>query len=79
MCVCDRLHHINGIMDIADVPIHVVQAEFHPLCFPLVKPIAELCKQKGILLEGYSPLGMCVYFAFMCTFCVVYLCTAGLL
>ncbi|AVG14249.1 Glyoxal reductase [Paenibacillus larvae subsp. larvae DSM 25430] len=49
-----HVHHLNRLMEAADVVPAVNQVEFHPR-FSQVE-LRNYCKQKGIQLEAWSPL-----------------------
>ncbi|MEV2907527.1 aldo/keto reductase [Paenibacillus larvae] len=49
-----HVHHLNQLMEAADVVPAVNQVEFHPR-FSQVE-LRNYCKQKGIQLEAWSPL-----------------------
>ncbi|CAM3133305.1 diketogulonate reductase-like aldo/keto reductase [Sporolactobacillus spathodeae] len=48
-------HHIESLKEVSDVVPFVDQVELHPLLSQ--EPLRQYCKQQGIQIEGYSPLG----------------------
>lgn len=49
-----KIHHIEEILETCEIPPMVNQIEFHPSC--LYSRVREYCKEKNIIVTGYSPL-----------------------
>ena len=47
-------HHIDELLETCEIKPMVNQIEFHPSC--LQKDIRDYCKQRNIVVVGYSPL-----------------------
>lgn len=50
------VEHLQEVLAQSNLVPAVNQIEFHPFIYQRQKPVLELCKQKGILVEAYSPL-----------------------
>lgn len=51
-----KVHHIEELMQTAEVKPMVNQLEFHPGCGVALKEDIEYCEKNQILVTGYSPL-----------------------
>jgi diketogulonate reductase-like aldo/keto reductase len=51
--------HLKELID--DPETHIIpavnQVEFHPLLFSVQRPLLEFCREHGIVLQAYAPLG----------------------
>jgi diketogulonate reductase-like aldo/keto reductase len=50
------VEHLRELLERSETVPAVNQVEFHPFIYERQKPLLEFCKQKGILVEAYSPL-----------------------
>jgi diketogulonate reductase-like aldo/keto reductase len=50
------VQHLKELLENSDVIPAVNQIEFHPFIYKEQKEVLEFCKQKGIIVEAYSPL-----------------------
>jgi len=50
------VHHLEELLQHANVMPAVNQVELHPFIFEEQRPIVEFCQQHDILVEAYSPL-----------------------
>jgi diketogulonate reductase-like aldo/keto reductase len=50
------LHHLQELLAETDVVPAVNQIEFHPFIYDEQKEVLEFCREKGIVVEAYSPL-----------------------
>lgn len=48
------VHHLEELMDNAQVPPAVNQVQFHPWCYQ--KEVAAYCQKRDIVIEAYCPL-----------------------
>jgi diketogulonate reductase-like aldo/keto reductase len=49
--------HLEELMPNVRVPPAVNQCEFHPYMYSQQTPLLDYCRQNGIVMQGYSPLG----------------------
>jgi diketogulonate reductase-like aldo/keto reductase len=50
------VRHLKQLLENSDVVPAVNQVEFHPFIYEEQEEVLEFCKQKGIIVEAYSPL-----------------------
>jgi diketogulonate reductase-like aldo/keto reductase len=50
------VRHLKELLANSDVVPAINQIEFHPFIYEQQKEVLEFCKQKGIVVEAYSPL-----------------------
>lgn len=50
------VHHLQELLEHANVLPAVNQIELHPFIFEEQRPVVEFCQQNDILVEAYSPL-----------------------
>jgi diketogulonate reductase-like aldo/keto reductase len=50
------VRHLKELLENSDVTPAVNQIEFHPFIYEEQKAVLEFCKEKGIIVEAYSPL-----------------------
>jgi diketogulonate reductase-like aldo/keto reductase len=50
------VHHLQELLAETDVVPAVNQIEFHPFIYDEQKEVLEFCREKGIVVEAYSPL-----------------------
>lgn len=50
------VRHLEDLLENTEIVPVINQVEFHPFLFDQQKEILDFCKQKGIVLEAYSPL-----------------------
>jgi diketogulonate reductase-like aldo/keto reductase len=50
------VRHLMELLANSDVVPAINQIEFHPFIYEQQKEVLEFCKQKGIVVEAYSPL-----------------------
>lgn len=56
-----EVEHLNELLAVSDTVPAVNQIEFHPFIYRKQAPILELCQEKGIIVEAYSPLAQARY------------------
>eukprot|EP01043_Picozoa_sp_COSAG02_P013939 COSAG02_NODE_565_length_20246_cov_13.930163_14_plen_204_part_00 len=53
------ISHLKELID--DPGTHIIpavnQVEFHPLIYSVQRPLLEFCREHGIVLQAYAPLG----------------------
>lgn len=52
-----EISHIQELLSYARIKPVVNQIELHPCIYQTQKPLIEFCKQHGIGIQAYSPLG----------------------
>jgi methylglyoxal/glyoxal reductase len=50
------VEHLKELPQYSDLTPAVNQIEFHPFIYKEQKPVLDLCREKGIVVEAYSPL-----------------------
>ncbi|PPQ94178.1 hypothetical protein CVT25_003815 [Psilocybe cyanescens] len=51
-----KVEHLEQVFAVAKYIPAVNQIRFHPYIYEKQRPTVDLCKEKGIVIEGYSPL-----------------------
>lgn len=49
------IKHLNELFDYAQIKPHLVQSEYHPLCYQ--KELVDFCAKNEIVFQAYSSLG----------------------